>query len=140
VAWRDLPERYGPWKTVHNRFRRWSRNSTLTMLAPKAQVITEAVDELDRRCRWDRLRRSRSSAVDRATGGNVNGCTRFEQVMAGICVLRHPRRRPGPPWRRPVRMIADKGYSSRASHRHPHDKTAQSYQNMIDLATLLMWL
>lgn len=20
VTWRDLPERYGPWKTVHNRF------------------------------------------------------------------------------------------------------------------------
>jgi transposase len=26
VAWPDLPERYGPWKTVYNRFWRWSRN------------------------------------------------------------------------------------------------------------------
>lgn len=24
VQWRDLPERCGPWKTVHERHRRWS--------------------------------------------------------------------------------------------------------------------
>ncbi|MFD7936555.1 transposase [Streptomyces sp. NPDC059755] len=24
VQWRALPERYGPWKTVHERHRRWS--------------------------------------------------------------------------------------------------------------------
>jgi hypothetical protein len=27
AAWRDLPERYGPWKTVYGRFRRWSANA-----------------------------------------------------------------------------------------------------------------
>jgi transposase len=25
VAWRDLPERFGPWKTVYNRFANWAR-------------------------------------------------------------------------------------------------------------------
>src|SRR3569833_3662236 len=25
VAWRDLPERFGAWKSVYNRFRNWSR-------------------------------------------------------------------------------------------------------------------
>ena len=24
VPWRDLPERFGPWKTVYNRFSRWA--------------------------------------------------------------------------------------------------------------------
>jgi transposase len=48
VAWRDLPERYGPWKTVYNRFWRWSRNGTLTMLVTRVRVIAEAIDELDR--------------------------------------------------------------------------------------------
>jgi transposase len=48
IAWRDLPERYGPWKTVYNRFWRWSRNGTLTMLVSKVRVIAEAIDELDR--------------------------------------------------------------------------------------------
>ncbi|SBU94222.1 Putative transposase of IS4/5 family (DUF4096), partial [Streptomyces sp. Ncost-T6T-1] len=28
AAWRDLPERYGPWKTVYERFRRWSADGT----------------------------------------------------------------------------------------------------------------
>ena len=130
------------------------------------------------------------------TGGNVNDCTRFEHVMAGI---RMPRSGPGRPWTRPTRVLADKGYSSRAIRtylrgrgiaatipersdqqanrrrrgsaggRPPafdplvyrrrnvvercfnrlkqyraiatrYDKTAVSYQGMLDLATLLMWL
>lgn len=25
VPWRDLPRRYGPWKTVYSRFRRWAK-------------------------------------------------------------------------------------------------------------------
>ena len=48
VAWRDLPERYGPWKTVYNRFWRWSRTGTLSALVTKVRVIAEAIDELDR--------------------------------------------------------------------------------------------
>ncbi len=48
VAWRDLPERYGPWKTIYNRFWRWSRNGTLTALVRRVRVIAEAVDELGR--------------------------------------------------------------------------------------------
>ncbi len=45
------------------------------------------------------------------TGGNVNDCTQFTTVMAGIEF-----RRPGPgrPPTRPSRVLADKGYSSRA--------------------------
>ena len=48
IAWRDLPERYGPWQTVYNRFWRWARNGTLTMLVRKVRVVAEAVNELDR--------------------------------------------------------------------------------------------
>lgn len=130
------------------------------------------------------------------TGGNVNDCTQFENVLDQVEF-----RRPGPgrPATRPVRVLADKGYSSRANRaylrrrriratiperrdqqanrarrgsaggRPPafdktaykrrnvvercfnrlkqyraiatrYDKTALSYQAMIDLATLLMWL
>jgi transposase len=46
VAWRDLPERYGPWKTVYTRFWRWSRNGTLRPWWARC-VIAEAIDELD---------------------------------------------------------------------------------------------
>lgn len=48
IAWRDLPERYGPWKTVYNRFWRWSRNGTLAVMVTRVRVIADAVDELDR--------------------------------------------------------------------------------------------
>lgn len=130
------------------------------------------------------------------TGGNVNDCTRFVQVMAGI---RFERSGPGRPRTRPNRVLADKGYSSKAIRaylrrrgiratiperrdqranrarrgakggRPPgfdrvayrrrniiercfqrlkqfraiatrYDKTALSYQAMIDLATLTLWL
>ncbi|QYN33613.1 IS5 family transposase [Pseudonocardia sp. DSM 110487] len=126
------------------------------------------------------------------TGGNVNDTMMFAQVLAGVTF-----RRPGPgrPATRPVRVLADKGYSSRAYLRRRkieatlperrdqqanrvrrgsaggrppvfdrvaykrrnvvercfnrfkqyraiatrYDKTALSYQAMIDLATLKMW-
>ncbi|ETS31231.1 transposase [Photorhabdus temperata] len=29
TPWRDLPERYGPWKTVYNRFNRWSKSGII---------------------------------------------------------------------------------------------------------------
>jgi transposase len=45
------------------------------------------------------------------TGGNVNDCTMFESVMAGIRVARPG---PGRPRTRPERITADKGYSTRA--------------------------
>lgn len=45
------------------------------------------------------------------SGGNVNDCTRFEQVMEAIRV---PRIGSGGPRTRPDHVIADKGYSSRA--------------------------
>ncbi|MGW4110904.1 IS5 family transposase [Actinosynnema sp. NPDC004786] len=48
VAWRDLPERHGPWRTVCNRFWRWSRDGTLTTLVGKVRVVAEAIDKPDR--------------------------------------------------------------------------------------------
>jgi transposase len=32
VPWRDLPEWFGPWKSVYNRFRNWSRRGVWTQL------------------------------------------------------------------------------------------------------------
>lgn len=45
------------------------------------------------------------------TGGNINDCTVFTQVLAGI---RMPRPGRGRPWTRPRRVLADKGYSTAA--------------------------
>lgn len=29
AAWRDLPERYGPWQSIYSRFRKWLDNGIL---------------------------------------------------------------------------------------------------------------
>lgn len=130
------------------------------------------------------------------TGGNVNDCTMFVAVVAGVRMPIPARGRPGT---RPRRVLADKGYSSRAIRSYlrrrgitatiperrdqrarrtrrgsaggrplafdrvayrrrnvvercfqrlkqyraiatRYDKTALSYQGMIDLATLVMWI
>ncbi|GHB10415.1 hypothetical protein GCM10010305_61580 [Streptomyces termitum] len=49
AQWRDLPERYGPWKTVYERHRRWSADGTWERLLQQAQAQAEASDGID----WD---------------------------------------------------------------------------------------
>lgn len=51
VPWRDLPERFGKWKTVYNRHRRWSGDGTweaildqLRVGADQGEVWAVAVD------------------------------------------------------------------------------------------------
>jgi transposase len=36
--WRDLPERYGPWKTIYNRFNEWSHRGTWAKLLKALQL------------------------------------------------------------------------------------------------------
>ncbi|WP_374202309.1 IS5 family transposase [Streptomyces sp. MW-W600-10] len=47
AAWRDLPERYGPWKTVYERFRRWSADGTWDRLLAHVQQHSDAIGEVD---------------------------------------------------------------------------------------------
>ncbi len=53
------------------------------------------------------------------TGGNVNDCTQFTTVMAGV---RFDRPGPGRPATRPARVIADKGYSTKAIRTHLRER------------------
>ncbi|MFD9573471.1 IS5 family transposase [Streptomyces sp. NPDC059982] len=38
APWRDLPEPFGPWQTVYNRFRRWARDATWKRLQAHADA------------------------------------------------------------------------------------------------------
>jgi transposase len=38
VAWRDLPERFGPWKSVYNRFSNWARRGIWSTLFKALQM------------------------------------------------------------------------------------------------------
>jgi transposase len=41
APWRDLPERYGPWKTCHERLRRWTADGTWERILAAAQVYDD---------------------------------------------------------------------------------------------------
>ncbi|MGW5348869.1 IS5 family transposase [Streptomyces sp. NPDC004050] len=49
VQWRDLPERFGPWKTVYERHRLWSGDGTWERLLQQVQSAADAAGEID----WD---------------------------------------------------------------------------------------
>ena len=47
APWRDLPERYGPWPSVYDRFVRWRRDGTWDGLLAHVQTKTDAVGEVE---------------------------------------------------------------------------------------------
>ncbi len=49
IAWRDLPERYGPWQTVYDRFNLWCRDGTLLGIAEALVVELDHEGLID----WD---------------------------------------------------------------------------------------
>lgn len=61
VPWRDLPEEFGPWKTVFNRFDRWSKSGKWTRLFQSLQA--------DRDDEWHSLDSTINRAHQHAAGG-----------------------------------------------------------------------
>ncbi len=47
ASWRDIPERYGPWKTVYDRFRRWEREGVLFRVLKQLQLKMDEQGLLD---------------------------------------------------------------------------------------------
>lgn len=47
IAWRDVPERYGPWATLHTRFRRWALDGTFERMLRAAQARADATGDID---------------------------------------------------------------------------------------------
>ncbi|MGM9465691.1 IS5 family transposase [Streptomyces murinus] len=46
TAWRDVPERYGPWATLHTRFRRWAADGTFDRMLRAAQAKADAAGDI----------------------------------------------------------------------------------------------
>jgi transposase len=42
APWRDVPERYGPWKTAHERLRKWTMNGTWELILAHVVVAADA--------------------------------------------------------------------------------------------------
>ena len=53
IAWRDLPERYGPWQTVWKRHHRFSVDGTWDEVLAILQAETDAAGKLDWRVSVD---------------------------------------------------------------------------------------
>lgn len=47
MQWRELPERFGTWKTVHKRHLRWSADGTWERLLHHLQAVADAVSDID---------------------------------------------------------------------------------------------
>lgn|GEM_PF-1851267 len=47
VQWRELPERFGPWKTVHKRHLLWSADGTWERLLQHVQAAADAEGDID---------------------------------------------------------------------------------------------
>lgn len=47
TAWRDVPERYGSWQTLHTRFRRWALDGTFDRMLQAAQAKADAAGGID---------------------------------------------------------------------------------------------
>ncbi|MFB9728521.1 IS5 family transposase [Prauserella oleivorans] len=47
APWRDLPERYGPWKTAHERLRLWTKDGTWQRILDEVIVKDDAVGDVE---------------------------------------------------------------------------------------------
>ncbi|MHC3475430.1 transposase [Streptomyces sp. 7R007] len=47
ISWRDLPARYGPWKTVYTRFRRYALDGVFTRALQQIQAQADAAGDID---------------------------------------------------------------------------------------------
>ena len=47
APWRDLPERYGPWTTVYDRFRRWRREGLFQKILNALEAQARRAERID---------------------------------------------------------------------------------------------
>ncbi|WP_241200593.1 IS5 family transposase [Streptomyces sp. ADI92-24] len=47
TAWRDVPDRYGPWATLHTRFRRWAADGTFDRMLRAVQAKADAAGDIE---------------------------------------------------------------------------------------------
>ena len=79
AQWRDLPERYGPWQTVYERFVRWRREGLFNRLLDRLRLKrnAEGLPNLDLWCiDSNSVRASRSAA-----GAGKKGIARSRNTM-----------------------------------------------------------
>ena len=75
APWRDLPERYGQWQSIYDRYRRWTREGLFDRILHRLHVQLDAEGRID----WSvfdvdgtSIRADRSAAGARKKGAKSN--------------------------------------------------------------------
>ncbi|CAM5646659.1 hypothetical protein SALBM217S_05716 [Streptomyces griseoloalbus] len=77
TAWRDVPERYGSWATLHTRFRRWAKDGTFERMLRAAQARADAAGDIEWLVSVDStIVRARQHAAGARKGGSAPGLGR----------------------------------------------------------------
>lgn len=73
--WRDMPERYGSWKTVYSRFRRWTDDGTLDKILARlrARIDHDGLIDWDTQHQVGCVDGSNIRASKAAAGGGLRG-------------------------------------------------------------------
>jgi len=83
ASWRDLPERYGPWRTCYDRFVRWRRDGTWDRLLTHAQAKSDAGGEVVWEVGVDgtAVRAHQHAAGARKGGGGTGASTVADEAL-----------------------------------------------------------
>ncbi|WP_394816038.1 IS5 family transposase [Streptomyces gibsoniae] len=83
VSWRDLPERYGPWKTVYTRFRRYALHGVFTRALQQIQASADAAGDIDWLVQIDTtIVRAHQHAADTGRkGGSIDRTNRNDHAL-----------------------------------------------------------
>ena len=93
LMWRDAPERYGPHKTLYNRFIRWSHAGVFDRIFTELAAVSAATDAVmidathlnTQRTAASLLLKGAFPAVsDAPRAAKTRNCTRFAMVTASL--------------------------------------------------------
>ncbi|MBT2540549.1 IS5 family transposase [Streptomyces sp. ISL-44] len=102
VPWGDLPERYGSWKTVYTRFRRYAINGVFTQALQQIQAQADAAGDIDWLVQIDSTivrAHQHAAATGRKGGptGRMNRTNATSNSSKAIEASQSTTRRPPPP-------------------------------------------
>ena len=72
AQWPDIPERYGPWSTIYDRYRRWCQEGRFACMLVALRATLDECGQLDWEQWWvdsTAIRASRAAAGARKKGG-----------------------------------------------------------------------
>ncbi|WP_455709360.1 IS5 family transposase [Kitasatospora indigofera] len=100
VQWRDLPKRFGPWKTVYERHRLWSADGTWENRLQRVQAAADAAGDVD----WEVAVDSTSVRAHQHTAGARKDPPPAPAPSKGEEVVEHQTE---PPWQSLVDRLAE---------------------------------